>query len=158
MNAWPAPRTIRGIFPANRRWNDLHLSRGKKSKVHCVFRTQRVRSSPMGMDSFNGCLLTSSACLNIISKIRKIIGRGLFRRYVQFWTFTKCVRNSILRASFGCYSSTRRIMWTPYLIRASFEDEAAEVMVAGHERQAIATDLTLWPNFSQNQNQTRHSL
>lgn len=34
-------------------------------------------------------------------------------------------------------------MWASYLIRASFEDEAAEVMVAGHERQAIATDLTL---------------
>lgn len=45
-------------------------------------------------------------------------------------------------------------MWTPYPIRASFEDEAAGVKVAGHERQAIATDLTLWPSFSQNQ--TKH--
>lgn len=42
-----------------------------------MFRTQRVRISPMGIDSFNGGLLTRSACLNILSKIIKIIGRVL---------------------------------------------------------------------------------
>lgn len=42
---------------------------------------------------------------------------GIFsERCVQFSTLTNCIRNSILRDSFGCCSSTRRIMWTPYPI------------------------------------------